>query len=127
MEQVYREELQTTILAARDKEVYSKALVYACAYWMVRDLNGLNSLVADDWICPSGPVPADSLWQPLENSFRSRMLSRLEAFINCPQGERYLPQFSQACAQLLVHLNNIWPQQKKLDHYPVFIKNTTSV
>jgi len=122
MELIYREELKKTITAASVDKTYAKALAYACAYWVIRDLNGeLYSLIENEWICGSGPVPADSQWKPEENSFRSRMLSRLEAFIACPESAQHLPKLRETCQHFLGHLKKIWPQTKGLDHYSVFI------
>ncbi len=124
MEAIYREELKKHIKAASDDEIYSKALLYACAYWIIRDLNGeLYSLIENEWICSSGPVPSDSQWKPEENSFRSRMLSRLDAFITCPKSAHYFPRLNETCHNFLAHLKKIWPQTKCLDHYPVFMEN----
>ena len=72
------------------------------------------------WICPSGPVDSDSQWDPKENGFRPRILSRLKAFIDCSRNTGHLPKFCEASIQLLSHLKKIWPESRYIDVFPVF-------
>ncbi len=118
MEAAYREELKKGIPAAIDDSVYNKQLTYACAYWLIRTISTMD--VEREWICPSGPLDSDSEWDPKENGFRSRILSRLDSFIACSKSTGYLPKFREASNYLLSHLRKIWPQSKYIDVFPVF-------
>lgn len=118
MEAAYREELKKAIPASLDDMAYNKQLTYACAYWLIRTLSKMD--VEHEWICPSGPVDSDSEWDPKENGFRSRILSRLDAFIDCSKNTNHLPHLAKASALLLSHLQKIWPQSRFIDVFPVF-------
>ena len=122
MEVIYRDELKTALVLARDDSVYNKQLAYACAYWIIRALQSLHEikLIDNEWICPSGPVDADSEWDPKDNAFRPRILSRLDAFISCAKKTGHLPALCNASIRLLSHLKNVWPEEKFIDVFPVF-------
>jgi hypothetical protein len=123
MEAIYREELKQKIPAVRDDAQYNQAIVYACAYWLIRSLIWwLDEFFETEKNCPSGPVDDDSLWDPSNNGFRPRMISRLEAFIEIAQKHQCLPLLRGASNQLLILLRNQWPEAKALDVYPVFEK-----
>ncbi len=124
MESIYREELKKGVPSAIDNEVYYKQQAYACGYWLLRTMRQLHDidLIEHEWICPSGPVDADSKWEPGKNAFRPRILSRLETFVLCSKTTGHLPQLSQASARLLLYLRNIWPNVKNMDFFPVFKK-----
>lgn len=118
MEAVYREELRKGISAAIDDATYNKQLTYACAYWLIRTISTVD--VNREWICPSGPVDSDSEWNPKENGFRPRILSRLDSFIECSKNTDLLPKFRDASVLLLSHLKKIWPESRYIDVFPVF-------
>ena len=118
MEAAYRDELRKGIPAANDDYAYNKQLTYACAYWLIRTLSAMD--VNREWICPSGPVEPDSEWNPKENGFRPRILSRLDSFIECSKNTGHLPNFCEASIRLLSHLKTAWPESLPIDVYPVF-------
>lgn len=122
MELIYREELKNNIASAADDIVYNKQLAYACGYWLIRTIKQLNDmdLIDHEWICPSGPVDADSKWEPEKNAFRPRILSRLSAFISCSQTTGHLPELREAAKALLTHLRKIWPETGEIEVFPVF-------
>lgn len=122
MESIYRNELKTGILSAADDALYNKQLVYACAYWLIRTLKQLDDmdLINQEWICPSGPVDADSVWEPEKNAFRPRILSRLEAFISCSSATGQLRELCEAVKHLRLHLIKIWPETHGIEFFPVF-------
>ncbi|MGE3317987.1 MAG: phosphotransferase [Candidatus Berkiella sp.] len=123
MEAIYRKELQSKIPAANHEDLYHQALLYACAYWVIRSLIWwLDEFFESDKNCPSGPVDEDSLWDPNSNGFHSRLLSRLEAFITCAQQLNQLPALCEASNQLLALLRIKWRDTQGLDNYPVFGK-----
>ena len=118
MEAAYREELMKGIPEANDNSAYNKYLTYACAYWLIRTISTMD--VDREWICPSGPVDPDSKWDPKENGFRPRILSRLKAFIDCSRNTGHLPKFCEASILLLSHLKKVWPESRYIDVFPVF-------
>ena len=118
MESAYREELKKGISLTIDDIVYNKQIIYSCAYWLIRTISTMD--VDHEWICPSGPVDSDSEWDPTENGFRPRILSRLDAFIACSKNTGHLPKFCEASIQLLSHLKKIWPESQYIDVFPVF-------
>ena len=122
MEAIYRDELKSRLDLAADDSIYNKQLVYACAYWIIRALQSLHEikLIDNEWICPSGPVDSDSKWEPKENAFRPRILSRLAAFITCAKFTGHLPQLCKASTHLLSHLKKTWPEAQNIDVFPVF-------
>lgn len=122
MESVYRTELKTRIEAAMDDTIYTKQLVYACAYWAIRTINQIDDmdLLDHEWVCPSGLVKSDSKWEPDKNAFRPRVLSRLKSFISCTERTDHLPVLCKASASLLSNLRNKWPETGYIDFFPVF-------
>ncbi len=122
MEGAYKGELMKKIPESFDDAIYSKHAAYACAYWLLRTLRQLDEmdLIAHEWICPSGPVDSDSQWQPKENAFRPRIISRVEAFLVCAKKAGYFPMLCEASTLLLKHLIEIWPEAKPIDVFPVF-------
>ncbi len=118
MESAYREELKKGISASIDDIAYNKQLTYACAYWLIRTISKMD--VNRELICQTGPLDSDSLWDPKENGFRPRILSRLDAFIECSKNTSHLPKFCKASIHMLAHLKKIWPESKYIDVFPVF-------
>ena len=120
MEATYREELIKGVPSAADDVIFNKQLAYACAYWLIKTLKGLDEFIAHEWICPSGPVDPDSQWEPDKNAFRPRILSRLESFILCIKETDHLPNLKNSSIELLSYLRKIWPEAQNIDMYPVF-------
>lgn len=118
MESAYREELEIGMPATREDVKYNKQLIFACAYWLIRTLSSMD--VNREWICPSGPVDPDSEWDPTENGFRPRILSRLDAFISCSKNSGLLSEFRKASIDLLSYLKMVWPESGYIDVFPVF-------
>lgn len=122
MEAIYREELKAKIFSASDDAVYNMQLAYASAYWLVRTIKQIADmdLIDHEWVCPSGPVDADSKWEPEKNAFRPRVISRLGSFISCSKETNYLPSLCEAAVQLQAHLIKLWPEIQEIDVFPVF-------
>ena len=78
------------------------------------------NLLENEWICPSGPVDQDSLWDPKKNAFRPRILSRREGYISCAKKTGNRPKITNASIQLLKYLINAWPETPFIDVFPVF-------
>lgn len=125
METIYRNELSKGIPSAANDEAYNKQLAYSCAYWLLRTIKQLNDmdLIDHEWICPSGPVDADSKWEPDKNAFRPRILSRLGAFISCSEITGELPALREAAINLQSYLKKIWPDTHEIALFPVFESN----
>ncbi len=122
MENIYRDKLESTIPAVFDDNFYKKNIVFACAYWVIRNIQTIDEfdLLDHEWIGQSGPVDEDSLWDPEKNASRPRVLSRLEAFISVSNTYHLLPNFRMAAMKLLIHLKNIWAETPLLELFPVF-------
>lgn len=125
MESIYREELKRKILITSNEEEYNKNLTYACAYWVIRNLQNLDEmeLIDREWVGASGLTDADSLWDPSTNTARPRVLSRLKAFVSLSNKTGHFPQLSHRINSLLSFLKNKWPETNELDLYPVFNGN----
>lgn len=123
MESIYHDELQKKIESATI-ENFNKALVYACAFWVIRVINWhVDELMQADKLCPSGPVDKASLWNPEENVFRPRVLSRLQAFVDLARKHQYLPELSRVASDLINYLKGKWPTSTYMDYFPVFMRN----
>jgi thiamine kinase-like enzyme len=122
METVYRDELKIGIPAAADDKIYTKQLIYACAYWAIRTINQIDdmNLLDHEWVCPSGPIKEDSKWEADRNTFRPRILSRLKTFIDTARGSDYLPLLCQVSESLLTELIKTWPETHFIDYFPVY-------
>lgn len=123
METIYHQELQKKMDGATI-ENFNKALVYACAFWIIRVINWhVDELMQADRLCPSGPVDSASLWKPEENLFRPRVLSRLQAFVDLTQKHPYLPELSRVISDLVSDLKDKWPTSTYMGYFPVFMRN----
>lgn len=121
MENIYHHALKAKLSSSEDNSLYNKALVYACAFWIIRVVNWhVDEVIQQEIICPSGPVDPDSLWEPEKNAFRPRILSRLAAFIQIARKHQQLPAFTHVASNLLNYLRNTWPTTSFIEHYPVF-------
>ncbi|HRD68998.1 MAG TPA: phosphotransferase [Legionella sp.] len=121
LEYIYREELKQTIPEAADDQQYNKAYTYACGFWLLQQtIPFINSTREQDRIGPSGPVPKDSFWSDEENWVRPRVLSRLQAFIECSSVHQHLPHLQQMALAMLTELKQCWPETSFLKFYPAF-------
>jgi hypothetical protein len=120
LEAIYREELAKKIPAAFDDEAYHTAYTNACAFWMLNTFVDIEKVIDRDRLYFSGSVPEDSFWNPDENTGRSRVLSRLQAFIKVAERYNKLPHLRSMAEQVLRELKIRWPDAKPLDFYPAF-------
>jgi hypothetical protein len=121
LELIYREELKSTIPAAKDDSAYLKAYTEACGFWVLQQtLPYIDSVLDEDRVGPSGPVPENSLWKSEENWVRPRVLYRLQAFIDLSSGKSLLPNLHHMAVTLLALLIKRWPDTKPLEFYPSF-------
>jgi hypothetical protein len=68
----------------------------------------------------SGPVPADSLWNPEANLARPRFISRLQGFIQISKAHGMLPHLRNSAEQMLAKAYEKWDDARPLDLYPAF-------
>jgi len=120
LETIYREELKRTIHAASDDLLYTNSYVHACGFWLLGILLFLDKILDKDEIWPSGPVPENSLWRTEDNLFRSRFLSRLQAFIGVASKHNSLPQLRKMAENMLIVAKSRWPDAEPLEFYPAF-------
>jgi hypothetical protein len=115
LENRYREELKKTIPAAHDDVTYNTAYTQACAFHALQEIaHQINRL-----------MEKDSDWGPSlkNNSGRSRVLSRLQAFIDIAEKNQQLPHLTQLAQQMLEKCKTCWPDAKPLEYYPAFISH----
>ncbi|HET9843136.1 MAG TPA: hypothetical protein VFP93_00595 [Gammaproteobacteria bacterium] len=118
METIYSNKLKMK-LSLVDEAFYNKALVYACAFWVIRVINcHVDEVMKHDIICPSGPVDHDSRWEPEKNAFRPKILFWIEAFIFIAKKVNYLSALSRKASELS---KVQWPGTTFMDYYPVFM------
>lgn len=121
MEQLYRQEIQKKMPAAKNDVLYNQAMVFACAYWLIRSLIWwLDEFIEKDKNCPSGLLDSDSVWDVNDNGFRPRIISRIQAFLDIANHYQMLPALCEASSQLLESLKSKWPDAKPLSDFPVF-------
>lgn len=113
LENRYREELKKTIPAARDDAAYHTAYTQACAFHALQEIaHQINKLMEKDSDWGTG-LP--------NNLGRSRVLSRLQAFIDIAEKNQQLPHLKQLAQQMLEKCKNCWPDAKPLEYYPAFM------
>jgi len=107
-EAIYRNELTKLVPAATDDRAYFDAYAQACA------MHVLNTVPLD--IQEVNEV--DRTWGIA--SIRSRVLSRLETFIQISAKHETLPALRSMATQMLESLTAKWEESKPLDLYPAF-------
>lgn len=109
LEIIYRQELMKTIPAAQNDNIYYKAYTSVCAFWMLKIFDNINNHV-------------DKIDEDYTNSGFSRVLSRLQAFIDVAEQYDKLPFLKNMAKQVLQELKIRWPKVKPLDVFPAFIQ-----
>lgn len=121
LENIYRHELKRTLPAASDDAAYTTAYTQACGFRLLQQaLPLLASILDNDRVGPSGPVPEGSLWKSDENWVRPRFLSRLQSFIDVASKNEQLPHLRQMAMSMLVVVKKRWPEASPLEVYPAF-------
>lgn len=121
LEDVYRRELATTVVAAREDAPYVPARAKACAGWTLTSLSQrLAGCLAEDELWTSGPVEKDSSWAPEHNRHRSRILTQLTATASGARSARALPALCDAFERLYATLTARWQGARPLGLYPAF-------
>ena len=129
LEQIYRAELEKTIPEAKDDLTYSTAYTHACAYHVLHQMANLRDILDKDVKWGGPPMPQYPKWDPTTNSSRSRLLSRLQAFVDVatehdtlhPGQPTILPILRKMAEDMLVKVKARWGEDAKpLDVYPAF-------
>jgi len=108
METVYRAALVPGCPAAADDRLFEDALVDACGYWMLRTLvQHLPQALAEDGHWGIAPI-------------RSRLVSRLEAFITTAEAYHRRPAMRGTAHRVLEVLRRRWLATPPLALYPAF-------
>ncbi len=110
-EGAYRTELAQGCPQAQEDTLFERALVEACAFWL------LNTL---EWQLRNA-LKKDGQWGI--STFRPRVLARLEAFITTSEEFGHLPAMRDTAARLLAVLSKRWPDTEPLPLYPAFRDN----
>jgi hypothetical protein len=108
METVYRAALVPGCPAAADDRLFADALVDACGYWMLRTLvQHLPQALDEDGHWGIAPI-------------RSRLVSRLEAFMTTAEAYHRRPAMRGTAHRVLEVLRRRWPATSPLPLYPAF-------
>lgn len=108
MERPYRAELGRTCAAARDDDLYLRAVAEVCGGWVVGHLSRLLETTLD----------RDETWGIA--SVRARVLTRLESFIDVARQADDLPVLRDTATRLRAVLSRRWPDAAPLPVYPAF-------
>lgn len=128
LEKIYRQELMRTMPAAKDDTLYHEAYLYACAFWILQQtLHFILGVIEKDRVGPSGPVPANSLWKPEENTVRPRVLARLKAFVEVASKTNTLPNMTYMAGEMLSLLESKWQDTYSLEFYPAFMSGSDNL
>lgn len=111
-ERVYRRELARTCEAARDDGQFEKALVSACAFWLLTTLGWHLERVLE--------VDLEEAWGL--TTLRPRILSQLERFLELTRTPAHLPSLTEAFKRLAEVLAHRWPGAQPAEAYPAFPK-----
>ena len=120
LEALYRKTIASKIKASLDDRKYKESYVAACGFWLLGSMTFAIRIMDKDECWPSGPVPADSLWNPEANLARPRFISRLQAFIQVSKAYDYLPHLRVAAEEMLAKVYDKWDDARPLDLYPAF-------
>ncbi len=120
LESLYRKTIASKIEASLDDRKYNESYVSACGFWLIGSMQFALRIMDKDECWSSGPVPADSLWNPEANLARPRFISRLEAFIQVSTAYDYLPYLRLAAEEILAKVYDKWDDARPLDLYPAF-------
>ncbi|MEM7128374.1 MAG: phosphotransferase [Chloroflexota bacterium] len=110
MEEAYRTALSKTCVAARDEGRFYKELTMLCGYLMLHMFQfDVENLLEED-----------EAWGIA--TIRSRVLSRLDAFVEASNEFGHLPALQMLATQLTGRLRAQWPESEPLPLYPVFCR-----
>ena len=109
MEATYRAELVTGCPEAGDDELFTRAIVEACAYWTVGMFH---------WAMP-GILDRDETWGTA--TLRQRVLVRLDVLARTAQELRHLEAFGQTAQLMAKRFRELWsPEVTEPPYYPAF-------
>lgn len=120
LESLYRKTIANKIQSSLDDRKYNDNYVAACGFWLLSSMPFALRIMDKDECWSSGPVPADSLWNPEANLARPRFISRLQAFIQVSKAYDYLPHLRLAAEAMLAKAYEKWDDVRPLDLYPAF-------
>ncbi|HEY0753480.1 MAG TPA: hypothetical protein VGD98_05925 [Ktedonobacteraceae bacterium] len=109
MEAAYRAELVKGCPAAADDALFNRALVEACAFWLLDWLRWmpLSKLLASDRMI-------------ITASDRQRLLTRLDMFAQTSEQLRHLEAIGATMRALASRLRSLWPETEEMALYPAF-------
>jgi hypothetical protein len=119
-ESLYRKTIAKKIQSSLETQKYNESYVAACGFWLLSSMPFALRIMDKDECWSSGPVPADSLWNPEANLARPRFISRLQAFIQVSKAYNYLPHLRVAAEEMLAKVYDKWDDARPLDLYPAF-------
>ncbi len=108
LESIYREELSEGIPQAADADLFERSLTEACGAWVMISFSQLVRHAAKE----------DGKWgiAPI----RSRVLSRLESFLQLATRVGHLAGLAEVTSQFQDHFRKQWPESTSLPLFPAF-------
>jgi hypothetical protein len=112
MESAYRRELAKGCPEANNDSVFNRALVEACALWLINTT--------------SGAVRVPAVWFEFEDqtwgisTIRQRVLMRFDVFASTTEEFGHLEALGSAARVLGARLRELWPDVEEMPLYPAF-------
>ncbi len=109
MEAAYRTELVKGCPAATDDTLFYRAVVEACAYWLLKSCS---------WIPLSKVLESDRII--IAASDRQRFLTRTDIFAQASEQFGHLEAIGATMRTLATKLHARWPETEEMAYYPAF-------
>jgi hypothetical protein len=108
MEDAYRAELVVDCPDAEDDEIFYRAVVEACTYWVVGMFHSLTHRLLDE----------DNEWGI--STVRQRLLLRLDVLVKATEEFGYLEAIGATAQDMLAKLREVWADVEEMPYYPAF-------
>ena len=109
MEAAYRAELVKGCPAAEDDTLFYRAVVEACAYWLLKSYS---------WVPLSKVLESDRMI--IAASDRQRFLTRTDIFVQASEQFGHLEAIGATMRTLAAKLRARWPETEEMAYYPAF-------
>ncbi len=114
----YRSALAERCLAAQDDDLYRRALLDGCTYWLVVTLAFALERPKNRFDLKSA-VHRDNRWGP--TSFRQIVQGRLDSFLDAAEGAETHRAMRESCLRLRDHLSTLWRlSADPIPYFPAF-------
>lgn len=120
LEEVYKSEMVIVMPEISDHDLFEKAYIQACGYWVINDLAKLGLLLKNDTIWVGEEIPKISPqhdWGKQKNGVRRRVLKRLKTFLQITQKTNFCQKLRQLSSEILAKFEPLWVKDE-LETYP---------